>query len=135
VSRFQPQLATSIPGTTNVQERISHGQPIFCHSNNLDGLFERQGWEDGGARTHGYPPALHDLDKVLDEAIVKVLPSQMGVSGCGLHLEHSLVDGEHRDIEGTATQIEDEDVLLTGCPLFVKTCKFSVSVVAYTSIP
>jgi hypothetical protein len=72
---------------------------------------------------------------VLDEAIVKVLPSQMGVSGCGLHLEHSLVDGEHRDIEGTATQIEDEDVLLTGCPLFVKTCKFSVSVVAYTSIP
>lgn len=37
----------------------------------------------------------------------------MGVAGCGLDFEDAVVDGQQRDIEGTASQVEDQDVLLT----------------------
>ena len=59
---------------------------------------------------------------MLDEAVVKVLSSQVGVSGGGLDLKHALIDGENRDIEGSTTQIEDEDVLLASCALLVQPC-------------
>lgn len=36
----------------------------------------------------------------------------MSVSSGGLDLEDTLLDGEERDIEGSSSEIEDEDVLL-----------------------
>ena len=38
----------------------------------------------------------------------------MGVSGSGLDLEDTVLDGEEGDIERTTSQIEDEDVFLEG---------------------
>ncbi|KAI3485069.1 hypothetical protein L1887_51742 [Cichorium endivia] len=57
--------------------------------------------------------ALELLDEVVDETVVKVLTTKVGVTSGGLDLEDTLLDGEERDIEGTSTKIEDEDVLLT----------------------
>jgi len=54
------------------------------------------------------------LDKVVDESVVEVLTTQVGVTGSGLDLEDTLLNGEERDIECTTSEIEDEDVLLTG---------------------
>jgi Ni,Fe-hydrogenase III large subunit len=38
----------------------------------------------------------------------KILTTQVSITGGRLHLEHTILDGEERDIEGTATEIEDE---------------------------
>lgn len=62
------------------------------------------------------------LDEVLDEAIVKIFSAQMCVSSCGLDLEDAFINGQQGDIEGTTTQIKDEDVLLAHCPLLVQAC-------------
>jgi len=51
---------------------------------------------------------------VVDESVVKVLTTQMRVTGGGLDLEDTLLDGQERDIEGSSSEVEDEDVLLTG---------------------
>jgi hypothetical protein len=51
---------------------------------------------------------------VVDQTVVKVLSTQVGVSGSRLDLEDTLLDGQEGDIEGTTTQVEDEDVALTG---------------------
>jgi hypothetical protein len=49
---------------------------------------------------------------VVDETVVKVLTTKVGVTGSGLDLEDALLNGEERDIEGTTTKVEDENVLL-----------------------
>lgn len=49
---------------------------------------------------------------LLDETVVKVLTTEMGVAGSGLDLEDTLLNGEERNIEGAATEIEDEHVAL-----------------------
>jgi NAD-specific glutamate dehydrogenase. len=49
---------------------------------------------------------------VVDEAVVEVLTTQVSVAGSGLDLEDTILDGQERDIEGTTTKIEDEDVAL-----------------------
>jgi hypothetical protein len=51
---------------------------------------------------------------VVDQTVVKVLSTQVGVSGSRLDLEDTLFDSQEGDIEGTTTQVEDEDVALTG---------------------
>jgi hypothetical protein len=51
---------------------------------------------------------------VVDESVVKVLTTEMGVTGGGLDLEDALLNGEERDIERTTTEVEDENVLLSG---------------------
>ena len=51
---------------------------------------------------------------MVDESVVKVLTTQMRVTGGGLDLEDTLLDGQERDIEGSSSEVEDEDVLLTG---------------------
>merc|ERR1719352_1256469 len=56
--------------------------------------------------------ALEDLEQVLDHAVVKVLAAQVGVARGGDHLEDAVVDGEERDVEGAAAEVEDEDILL-----------------------
>jgi len=45
----------------------------------------------------------------LDNAVVKVLTSEVGVSGGGLDGEDARVDGEEGDIEGASSEVEDED--------------------------
>jgi len=57
---------------------------------------------------------------VVDEAVIEVLATQVGVSGGGLDLEDTLLNGQERDIESATTEIEDQDVALA-LNLLVKT--------------
>lgn len=57
--------------------------------------------------------ALELLDEVVDETVVEVLTTQVGVTSSGLDLEDTLLDGQEGDIEGTTTQVEDQDIALT----------------------
>ena len=57
--------------------------------------------------------ALELLDEVVDERVVEVLATQVGVTGGGLDLEDTLLNGQERDIEGPAPKIENKDVALT----------------------
>ena len=56
---------------------------------------------------------LVQLDEVLHHSLVKVLSSKMGISVGGHDLKDSIVNGQEGDIKGTASKIEDKDVLLT----------------------
>jgi hypothetical protein len=51
--------------------------------------------------------------EVVDEAVVEILTSQVGVTGGGLDLEDTLLNGQEGDIEGSSSEIEDEHVPLT----------------------
>merc|ERR1719281_1429055 len=57
---------------------------------------------------------------VVDEDVVEVLTTKMGVTVGSLDFENTFLDGEEGDIEGSTTEIEDEDVALT-LVLLVKT--------------
>jgi hypothetical protein len=50
------------------------------------------------------------VHEVVDKAVVKVLTTKMGVTGSGLDLEDTLLNGQQGHIEGTATKIENEDI-------------------------
>jgi len=60
------------------------------------------------------------LDEVVHHAVVEVLASQMGVSSGGLDLEDALLNGEDGHIEGSTTEIEDEDIAFGSALLLVK---------------
>ena len=61
---------------------------------------------------------LERLDEVISDTLVKIFTTEMSVtSGCE-HLEDTVIDSQDRDIEGTTTKIENDDVLLV---LLVKT--------------
>ena len=64
--------------------------------------------------------ALEFVCEVVHKTVVEVLTTQVGVSGSGLDLEDTLLNGQEGNIEGTTTQVEDEDVALT-LGLLVKT--------------
>ena len=49
---------------------------------------------------------------MVDQTVVEVLTTQVSITGSGLDLEDTLLNGEERDIEGTTTEIEDQDVAL-----------------------
>jgi hypothetical protein len=66
--------------------------------------------------------ALELVGEVVDEPVVEVLSTQMGVSGSRLDLEDTVLDGQEGHIEGTTTEIEDEDVALASL-LLVKTIR------------
>jgi len=57
--------------------------------------------------------ALEFLDKVVDKTVIEIFTTKMGVTSGGLDFEDTVLDGQERDIEGTTTKIEDEDVALT----------------------
>ena len=56
----------------------------------------------------------------VDEDIVEILTTEMGVTIGGLDLENTILDFEEGDIESATTEIEDKNVLLT-LTLFVET--------------
>lgn len=52
------------------------------------------------------------LDEIVDDPVIKVLSSEMGVTGGGEDLEDSVLYGKKGDIEGTATEVIDDDLRL-----------------------
>jgi len=56
----------------------------------------------------------------LDESVVEIFSTEMGVTVGSLDLEDTVLNGEEGDIEGTTSEIEDEHVSLLGV-LFVET--------------
>ena len=56
---------------------------------------------------------LVELDEVLHDSLVEVLSSEMSVSIRSQHLEDSVVNGEHRHVERSSSEIEHEDVALS----------------------
>ena len=65
------------------------------------------------------------LDKVVEQAVVEILAAEVGVARRGLDLEHAFVDGQKGHIKSASAQVEDQHVVLLGCPspLFVEPCK------------
>lgn len=57
--------------------------------------------------------ALELVDEVVDETVVEVLTSQVGITSSGLDFEDTFFDGKEGNIESSTTKIEDEDVSLT----------------------
>lgn len=66
-------------------------------------------------------------DKVVDKTVVKVLTTQVSVTGGRLDLKDTLLNSEERDIEGSSSKIEDEDVALTLNLLVQTVCNGSCS--------
>eukprot|EP00040_Diaphanoeca_grandis_P038183 m.255958 g.255958 ORF g.255958 m.255958 type:complete len:541 (-) comp33994_c0_seq1:342-1964(-) len=50
----------------------------------------------------------HFLD-VVEETVVEILTTKVGITSCGLDGEHTRFDGQKRHIEGTTTEIKDEN--------------------------
>jgi NAD-specific glutamate dehydrogenase len=56
--------------------------------------------------------ALELLNKVVDETVIEIFTTKMGVTSSSLDLEDTIFNGKEGDIEGTTTKIEDENVAL-----------------------
>ena len=52
------------------------------------------------------------LGQPVDDPLVPVIPTQVGVARRGLDLEHALADLQQRDVERPTAQVEDEDGLV-----------------------
>ena len=57
--------------------------------------------------------ALELLDEVVDETVIEIFTSQVGVTSGGLDFEDTLLNAQKGDIEGSSTEIEDENVAFT----------------------
>lgn len=55
---------------------------------------------------------LENLHKVLHHPLIKIFTSQVCVTIGGHHLKNTVVDGQQGNIEGAASQVVDQDVLL-----------------------
>jgi len=71
--------------------------------------------------------ALEALCKVADKLVVKVLTTQMGVTGGGLHLKDTLLDCHEGHIEGPSSKIKDDNIVLTDNFLVKTVCNGSSS--------
>ena len=52
---------------------------------------------------------LNSADHPVDDPLVPVVATEVGVAGGRLHLEHALAELEHRHVERAAAEVEDED--------------------------
>merc|ERR1712100_428144 len=66
--------------------------------------------------------ALELLHEVVHQTVVEVLATKVGVASSGYHLEDAIVDGQQGDIEGAATEVEDEYIRLAGGLLVQAIC-------------
>lgn len=57
--------------------------------------------------------ALELRDEVVDHAVIKVFSSQVRVACSGLYLKDAIFNSQDGDVEGTTTQVKDEDVPLS----------------------
>ena len=57
--------------------------------------------------------ALELCDEVVHHAVVEIFPTKMSVTSGGLDLKDTIFNGQDGHVEGTATEIEDEDVPLS----------------------
>lgn len=65
--------------------------------------------------------ALKFLHKVGDETVVEALTTKVSDASSGIHLEDTLLNSRKRGVEGSATEIEDKDILLPSNMLLVET--------------
>jgi hypothetical protein len=54
------------------------------------------------------------LGEVVDDTLVEVLTTKVGITARGKHLEDALVDGKERDIKSATAEIVHNDVTFTG---------------------
>ena len=54
---------------------------------------------------------LEVLEHMLDDLVVEIVAAEMVVAVAGDHLHHAFLDPHHRDVEGAAAQVVDEDAL------------------------
>ena len=57
--------------------------------------------------------ALELLYKVVNKTVIKILTIQVVITDSNLDFEDTLFDRQERDIEGSSSEIEDEDIALT----------------------
>jgi hypothetical protein len=50
---------------------------------------------------------------VVKQSIIEVLPTKVSVTSSSLHCENTATDVEERNIKGSSSEIEDEDILLS----------------------
>ncbi len=55
---------------------------------------------------------LEDLDQVVDDLLVPVVATEVVVTVGGLHLDDPVADLQQRDVEGAATEVEDQNGLV-----------------------
>ncbi|KAG8126575.1 hypothetical protein E2320_021724, partial [Naja naja] len=66
--------------------------------------------------------ALEFLHKVTHHAIVKVLPTQVGISSSRFHFKDAIFNGQNGNIKCATTQVKDQYILLTcSAPFFIQT--------------
>jgi NAD-specific glutamate dehydrogenase len=63
---------------------------------------------------------------VVDETVIEIFTSKMGITSSGLDLENTLFNSEERHIESSSSKIEDEDISLAD-DLFVESVSDSSS--------
>mmetsp|Transcript_64997 Transcript_64997/g.146583 ORF Transcript_64997/g.146583 Transcript_64997/m.146583 type:complete len:94 (-) Transcript_64997:586-867(-) len=60
---------------------------------------------------------LEVLKAEVHDAVVKVLPAQVGVTGCCLDLKDSVFDSQKGHVEGAASHVVDQNVALSAALL------------------
>ena len=60
---------------------------------------------------------LEFLDEMVDETVVKVFSTKMGITSSHLHFKNTLINDKEQYIKSYSTKVEDEDVMF----LLVKT--------------
>lgn len=56
---------------------------------------------------------LVQLDEVVHDTLIEIFTTQMSITVGGNDLEDTIVDGQQRNIESTASQVKDQNVLLS----------------------